>query len=121
MEMMMWIFLCLFASVGIVQCGMWFWQSFKKPTDVLRGYRVIPLKNEPDCLEAQIRMSFSSDWRDSGDVVLFVDMGLEEECRQICEHLINEIGGACICEISDVPAMIKRLEYLHNRSNRVEW
>ena len=120
MEMMMWIFLCLFASVGIVQCGTWFWQSFKKPGDVLRGYRVILLDNEPDCIEAQIRLSFSADWRDSGDTILFVDMGLDEECRQICEHLLNEIGGACICEISDVPDTIKSLEYLHKRHVEVK-
>jgi hypothetical protein len=120
MEMMLWIFLCLFASVGIVQCGMWFWQSFKKPSDVLRGYRVIPLKDDPDCLEARLRISFTADWRESGDIILFADMGLGEECRKICEHLLNEMGSACICDISDVPIAIKRFEDLQNRADDVE-
>ena len=119
MEMMLWIFLCLFASVGIVQCGMWFWQSFKKPTDTLRAYRIVPLQNDPDCLEAKIRLSASTYW-DSGDIILFADMGLEEECRQICEHLLHEFAGARICDISDVPHAIKRLEDLQSADNDVE-
>lgn len=110
MEMMLWILLCLFASVGIVQCGIWLFEAFKKPCRIRCGYHVIPLWDDPDGLEAQIRLNFSKIRQHGGEIILLADMGLGEECREICERLLWELDCVYICDINELPGVIKSLE-----------
>lgn len=52
----------------------------------------------------RLRYALSQIRRDSRDCeqVLLVDMGLGDECRQICEKLTLGIGGVYICEPHEI-------------------
>lgn len=122
MIMIVWILFCLFSSVGMVQCGFWLADAFKTPKNLRRGYHVIPLYDRADELEAQIRFGASQHnlpCRD-GELVLLVDMGLEEECQQICEKLTQDMGGIYICAEKDLADTIRELDNLQKGANVVE-
>lgn len=122
MGMIVWILFCLFSSVGLVQCGFWLAEAFKEHESLHRGYHVIPLYDNADKLEAQIRFGMSqlqSAGLD-GEFVLLADMGLGDECRQICENLMRGVGGIYICEGKDLDATIRQLDNLQSHANVVE-
>lgn len=108
MEMALWILFCFFASVGLVQCGYWFSEMLKHPRDFRCGYHLIQLYNEPEQIEMRLRYALSQIRRDSRDYgqVLLVDMGLGEECLQICEKLTLGIGGVYICKPHEIVDML---------------
>ncbi len=100
MGMALWILFCLFSSIGLVQCAFWVLEALKKPEKICRGYHVIPLCNDPEKIEAQIRFGLARIRLSGldGESVLLVDMGICEECREICAKLTNGICGVYICE-----------------------
>lgn len=107
MEMALWIIFCFFASIGLVQCIFWLAETFRHPGEFKCGYYLMPLYDEPEQLEARLRCALSGLRSDSRgcDQVILVDMGLGEECINICEKLTLGIGGVYICdphEITDI-------------------
>lgn len=122
MEMMLWILFCLFASVGLVQCGFWLTEALKRPGAFRRGYHLIPLYDEPGQLEAQLRSLLSRIRRDNCgcEQIIMVDMGLGEECQKICDKLTLGISGMYICEPGAVVETMTKLDNLQNAANDVE-
>lgn len=122
MGMIAWILFCLFFSVGLVQCGFWLVEAFKTSENLRRGYHVIPLYDNADELEAQIRFAMSQlrNAGTDGEFILLADMGLGDECLQICEKLMYGVGGIYICEGKDLETTIRRLDNLQNPANVVE-
>lgn len=108
MDMALWILFCLFASVGLVQCGYWVAEIFKRPQGFRHGYHLVQLYDEPDSIEMHMRYALSQIRRDSSDheQVILVDMGLGEECQKICENLTSGMGGIYICEPHEIAGII---------------
>lgn len=121
MEMAVWILFCLFSSIGLVQCGIWFRDAFVGHMRERRSYHVIPLYDDAGSLEQRVRRAVSLARADGGDEhILLVDMGLGEECVKICEKLLHGIGGVYICALSELEDTIRRLDNLQNAANDVE-
>lgn len=120
--MALWILFCLFASVGLVQCGYWVLEMVKGPKGFRRGYHLIPLYDEPEKLEAQIRFGLSQIRHDGSDCehTVLVDMGIGEESQQICDRLTSGLGGVYICGIDELRDTISKLDDLQNGLNDVE-
>lgn len=119
MEMSMWILFCFFASVGFVQCAFWLIASIKKREKQPRGYHLIPMYDDAERLESQIRHAFSL-LRNDGEHVLLVDMGLSEELQQMCNNLTLGCGGIYICAKDDIGSAIQSLDDLQLAANVVE-
>ena len=114
MEMPIWILFCFFASIGLVQCGIWVADSFKSTKNPRRCYYVIPLYDNAEKLEAQIRYSLSQiRWIGlGGGFIVFVDMGLGEESRKICNRLLADTTGIYICAKAELTDALTRLDEL---------
>lgn len=99
MDMLAWILLCLFASIGIVQCCVWLTGARKASDRLWRGYYVVPLCGDCEKLEAEIRQAASQiRWSCSGcEPVLLVETGLCEEAQTICRAMAAETGCAVVC------------------------
>lgn len=112
MGMAAWILFCMFASIGLVQCGFWLADAFGGRDRTQPLYHVIPVYDEPEQVEARVRSSLASlrKHRTAGEAVLIVDMGLKGECRQICDRLACEDLGAYICEKERLAAVIEEFE-----------
>ena len=116
MEMTAWIMLCLFASIGIVQCGVWLTEALKKPPKLRRGYHIIPLYDDTEKLEVQLRYGLSQIRRmgTNGEHILLLDMGMSEESQNICSKMILGIGEIYICGKEELPQTIAHLDKLQN-------
>jgi hypothetical protein len=112
MEMAIWIIFCLFCSVGMVQCGYWVYEAIKGPETSRCGCRVVPLYNDPEGLESRIRLAVQEHCRDKDccEALLMVDMGLGEECRQICERLAEDSGVFYLCGETEIPGVLRALK-----------
>lgn len=111
MGMAIWIFFCLFCSVGMVQCGTWVYEAIKGPETTRCGCRVVPLYDDPEGLESRIRLAVKGHCRnnDCAEALLMVDMGLGEECRQICERLAEDSGVFYLCTEKELPGLLREL------------
>lgn len=116
MQMIAWIMFCLFASIGLVQCGIWLREMIGRPEKLRVGYHVIPMYDDVEKLEIQLRYALSQIRRRGADggYVLLVDMGLGEESQKICDKLILGAGEVYICDKSELPEMIEHLDRLQN-------
>jgi hypothetical protein len=111
MEMAMWVFFCLFCSVGMVQCGAWFLDAIKSPDSTRCGCRVVPLYDDPEALESRIRLAVREHCRnrDCCEALLMVDMGLGEECKKICERLAGDSGMFYLCGETELTDVLREL------------
>ncbi len=112
MEMALWILFSLFCSVGIVRCGYWLFETLNLPGYQRCGYCVVPLYDDPERLEAQVRLAVEK-YKNGGycsEPVLLADMGLGDECKRICESLCEEMGVLYICEESELGGVIRQLD-----------
>ncbi len=112
MEMALWILFCLFCSVGMVRCGYWLFETLRLPGYPTCGYCVVPLYDDPERLEAHVRMAVRKFENGGGcaEPILLVDMGLEDECRHICDRLCEEMGLFYICTEAELGGVIRQLD-----------
>lgn len=120
MEMAVWILFCFFASIGLVQCGLWLRDAFVRRPCERPGCRVVPLYDDADRLEQRMRDAISPVWQSMGERVLLVDMGLGEECTKICDRLMCDAGGVYICELPELGEAVQRLDNLQNAADDVK-
>jgi hypothetical protein len=93
----------------MVTCGFWVFDALRFGRAKHCGCRVVPLFDEPERLEARIRQAVNNG-RDCAEPTVLVDMGLGEECRQICERLSEETGMFYICGEAELCDALRRLE-----------
>lgn len=113
MNAIVWIILCLFAAAGLVQCVGWIICNRRKPRCLRRGYHAIPMYDDTEELEAQLRYCLSQiQWSGrSGEMILLVDMGLSEESLEICEEFLQR-GGFLYCKSEHLADTIRDLDGL---------
>lgn len=112
MNSALWIFLCLFASVGIAHCAGLLLAGRKRPRGLRRGYYLVPLYDNPAVLEEQLRYSLGQiGWQgNSGETALLVDMGLGEESLRILEGMRRQNPGMFCCKLEDLADTLASLE-----------
>lgn len=113
MDLFVWIFVSLFASMGVAQAVGWLICT-RRNKRLRRGYHIIPLYNDVETLEAQLRYELSQvRWGYGGNgLLLLVDMGLENEAARLCDRLLKDVQCAFICKCDELPETIKRLDNL---------
>lgn len=108
------ILLCLFGSIGLVQSIAWLAGLWKKPAAPPTGYHVLSLYNDPAQIEIRLRQELARlRWQGGmSPVVLLADMGLGEECLDVCDRLIQENPGLLRCEAARLGEVIQDLDEL---------
>lgn len=120
--MALWILVCFFASIGFVQCGFWVAEALRRSDAFQHGYRLIPLYDDPEELEVHLRTVIARIFRESGgcDRIILVDMGMGEECQEICNRLVWGTSGVYICEPATLADTLTKLDNLQTAANDVE-
>ena len=111
MHIVLWILLCLFASIGAVHAYSWLVCGFDRPKGIGRAYRVVRLEHEPTRLENQLYYEIRLlQWGSSAGYTphILLDTGLDEKCKQICQSLLSELGMAIICDPDELMAIIAK-------------
>lgn len=116
MNLLMTIFFCFLASIGVVQCASWLMSRRRRPRGLRWGYHIIPLYDEPAFVEEQLRYCISClSWgRDGCGTALLVDMGLGEESAAICRRFVWENPGLVFCAATELPAALRELDKTAN-------
>jgi len=105
------VIICLLASVGIVQALSWLIMGLAHNPE-WSAIQVVPLRNDPDELEAQLRYElFMLRWSTSPrpQYLIFLDTGLDEEGQTICDRLLSGVGGVNICSPDELPKLALNL------------
>jgi len=100
MDIVLWILLCLFASVGAVQVLGWLICGLGRPKYAGRAYQVIVLAREPGPLEEQMRYEIHLlRWSTSSrpESLILLDTGLSEESKQVCRNLLRGMDSVIVC------------------------
>ena len=110
MDMIAWILLCLFGSVGIVQCAAWLFAAWKTPPRLWRGFYVVPLWGGCEKLEGQVRQAVAQiRWNGAGcEPVILVDSAMDEESQEICRALLADFDGVVVCTRGELPDILNR-------------
>ena len=108
MDIVLWILLCLFASIGAVQALGWLICGLGRPKYTGRAYQVIVLAREPGPLEEQMRYEIHLlRWSTSSrpEALILLDTGLCEESKQVCRNLLRGMDSVIVCtpgELTDL-------------------
>jgi len=109
MHIVLWILLCLLASIGAVHVLGWAICGFSRPQKAGRAYQVIALERDPELLEEQLRYEVQLlNWGAPGRhaALILLDTGLDEQCKQSCNDFLSEIGAAIICEPDELAQLL---------------
>jgi len=109
MYIVLWILLCFFACVGVVQMLSWLLCRLGRPGQTSNTYQVIALEREPGPLEAQLRYEIHLlRWGtpSRADFLVLLDTGLCDEAKAICRNLLCGVSGAMVCRPEDLPGLI---------------
>ena len=113
MHIVLWILLCLLASVGVVQALSWLICALGRPKQTGRAYQVIPLEREPGPLEEQLRYEIHLlRWGTAcrPEPLVLLDTGLSDEARQVCRNLLGSGSGVVVCRPEELAELIFRAE-----------
>ena len=115
MNIVLWLSLCFFASVGVVQLFSRLICTLGRPRYAGRAYHVIPLERKPGALEEQLRyeihlLRWSAKYRPEPLVLL--DTGLDQEARQVCRNLLGDIDQVVVCRPDELAGLICRAEQI---------
>ena len=110
MHIVLWILLCFFVSIGAVQALAWIICGLGRPKKGPgRAYQVIPLENDPELLEEQLRyemhlLRWGAPFRH--EVLILLDTGLDEESKEICRNLLNGMSAVIVCSPQELAKLI---------------
>jgi len=115
MHIVLWLALCFFASVGVVQLLSWLICALGCPRQAGRAYQVIALEREPGPLEEQLRyeihlLRWGATYRPAP--LLLLDTGLDQEARQVCRNLLGGISEVVVCRPGELAGIICEAEQI---------
>lgn len=113
MNELIWIALCVFAVIGLAQCGNWLLNLIRRPKQMPCRYCIIPVYDRPAELEEQLRWGVSRlKWGRDGQIALLVDMGLDGESLAVCARFLRENPGLICCTPDMVMQAVGDIEQL---------
>ncbi|MCL2857491.1 MAG: hypothetical protein FWE19_07245 [Oscillospiraceae bacterium] len=112
MNIALWIFFCLLASIGAVQLLSWLICAAARPPGQAgqsRACQIIQLARDPGLLEQQLRYEIHlMRWASTthpGQLIL-LDTGLCREAREVCRNMLQGMEGVIICRPKEVAELI---------------
>lgn len=111
MNEFVWLALCLFSAIGLVQCVSWLVSLRARPGGATCGCHVVPLYDNPAQIEQRLRGALSRlQWAGGNQTVLLADMGLSGESLAVCDRFIRQNPGLMLCRADELGVAIRDLE-----------
>lgn len=106
-EIILGTLLAFFSIVGMVEVAHSLWELFNNPVEKVTY--VIALQGHSEKVEYIVRsIAFKASFlRHAKNPVIFViDEGMDEQTRQICELLAEELNCITICSRGELPSLL---------------
>lgn len=110
------IFIVITSIVGLTEILRNIEQKIYCNRKNLKNILIIPISNHCETIECTLREKITKEkWtnEDYNNIIL-LDIGMTEECKQICECICNDYSGITICEYNKLDDVIMDKIYLAN-------
>lgn len=118
MDFLLWILLCLLASVGVVQVLGWVYCRILRPPRHKPGYHLAVIDTfDAQEIESQLRYQLALlRWGGCSGVLLIVSEEYQQEAQTICKKLLRTGDPVLLCRPDELPGMIGSVSVLVKKS-----